>query len=320
MDRPIAYSGNKPYIFVSYAHVDNARVWPIIQNLQDRGFRVWYDNGIDPGTEWDKIIAEHLMECTLFLVVMSKGYLASDNCKDELSYSRDLNKNRVIIHLEEVVLPPELAMRIGRSQALFYYMYSQSNLGEFYENLKKATGMMSCYEQPVLVAPSPVPPLNPQPQVQPIPQPAPRVAPQPVSQPVSQTPAKKEKKPKRPPVFTPGKRPVFRKGIPGFRTLRPWKIILAVVGYNLIGFVGLTLLIGFRNDPAALHYFLPLSVMLYALCMIFVIVDFLNVNEIFPFAIYTKKSRAGAKILQCTIVQFVFTIIWTLLIVSAMFS
>ena len=51
------YEGSEPYIFVSYAHKDAAMVMPLITGLQDRGFRVWFDAGIEAGTEWPEYIA-----------------------------------------------------------------------------------------------------------------------------------------------------------------------------------------------------------------------------------------------------------------------
>ena len=43
------YRGEKPYIFVSYAHVDSETVLPIAEELHKRGYRVWYDEGIEAG-------------------------------------------------------------------------------------------------------------------------------------------------------------------------------------------------------------------------------------------------------------------------------
>lgn len=45
------YSGNEPYIFVSYAHKDSQIVVPILEQMQSAGFRFWYDKGIEAGTE-----------------------------------------------------------------------------------------------------------------------------------------------------------------------------------------------------------------------------------------------------------------------------
>ena len=55
-----AYEGREPYIFISYAHKDMAKVLPIIEGLAEKGFRIWYDAGIEAGTEWPEYIAEHL--------------------------------------------------------------------------------------------------------------------------------------------------------------------------------------------------------------------------------------------------------------------
>ena len=61
MNTPIfLYEGDDSYIFVSYCHKDKERVYPVISELYSRGCRIWYDDGIDPGTEWPEVIAQHL--------------------------------------------------------------------------------------------------------------------------------------------------------------------------------------------------------------------------------------------------------------------
>ena len=71
MFMPNAYEGQEPYIFISYAHKDSNTVLPIIQGLQERGFRVWYDAGIEIGTEWPQYIATHLKHCHSCLAFVS---------------------------------------------------------------------------------------------------------------------------------------------------------------------------------------------------------------------------------------------------------
>lgn len=44
---PKAYEGAEPYCFVSYAHVNSDRVYPIVEQLMQRGIRLWYDDGIE---------------------------------------------------------------------------------------------------------------------------------------------------------------------------------------------------------------------------------------------------------------------------------
>ncbi|MBQ6867569.1 MAG: toll/interleukin-1 receptor domain-containing protein, partial [Clostridia bacterium] len=93
---------------------------------------------MNPGTEWDENIAAHVKNCSFFIAFMSENYLASDNCKDELNYSRDLDKQQLIIYLDKVDLPPALAMRIGRNQAIMQYGLKEE---DFYDKLYDAQGI-----------------------------------------------------------------------------------------------------------------------------------------------------------------------------------
>ena len=136
------YEGNEPYIFVSYAHRDMDRILPIITRMADVGLRIWYDEGIDPGTDWDSNIAKHIEGCTSFVAFISASYLASDNCKDELNFARDLQKERLLIYLEDTNLPPGMAMRLNRLQAIYQYTYKDRN--DFYEKLFAAPQFTDC--------------------------------------------------------------------------------------------------------------------------------------------------------------------------------
>ena len=138
-----AYNGNEPYIFISYSHRDTNLVYPIIEELDKRGYRVWYDQGIDPGTEWDENIAMHINNCAYFIAFMSQNYLNSSNCKDELNYARDLEKERLVVYLENVTLPAGMAMRINRLQSIFKYSYTNDE--DFYERLVTANNINVCY-------------------------------------------------------------------------------------------------------------------------------------------------------------------------------
>ena len=79
-----AYEGKKPYLFVSYAHLDGKKVLPVVNELFDKKYRVWYDEGIAPGSEWPKNIADHLSGADAVLVFVSKNSLASPNCENEV--------------------------------------------------------------------------------------------------------------------------------------------------------------------------------------------------------------------------------------------
>lgn len=84
-EKYVPYRGyDAPYIFVSYAHKDGNKASEVIEKLQMEQYRVWYDEGIDPGTEWDENIAEHIENCEYFIALLSREYLVSSNCNCSL--------------------------------------------------------------------------------------------------------------------------------------------------------------------------------------------------------------------------------------------
>ena len=131
----VPYQGEKPYVFISYAHRDMETVYSIIRSLTAKGMRIWFDEGIDPGTEWDDNIAAHVQGCDSMIAFISANYLNSDNCRDELNYARDLKKDRLLIYLEKVELPAGMAMRMNRIQAINRYNYDSSE--DFFNKLMR---------------------------------------------------------------------------------------------------------------------------------------------------------------------------------------
>ncbi|MBQ3037364.1 MAG: SEL1-like repeat protein [Lachnospiraceae bacterium] len=170
-----------PFSFISYSHKDSDRVCPIIERLKKEGFNVWYDDGIEPGSEWDENIANHISQCGYFIAFISENYLGSSNCKDELNFSRDLDKDRLLVYLEEVALSGGMAMRMNRNQAIYWDKCEDKE--KAYQKLFSAVGI----EKTRIFIPKPVEEtVSVQ---QPVPQPAvaqPVPAQQPVPQPVAQ--------------------------------------------------------------------------------------------------------------------------------------
>ena len=116
---PKAYMGDEPYIFVSYAHKDSDRVFPLIFELQKR-FRVWFDDGIHYGVEWEEEISTRLNGCTGFIFVVTETSLESENCKDELYLARKRKKNFINLLFESGLEEPEwFELRYSRYQMCF---------------------------------------------------------------------------------------------------------------------------------------------------------------------------------------------------------
>jgi TolB-like protein len=56
-------------VFVSYARKDRARVAPLVAALEAQGWSVWWDPSIDPGQQFDQLIAREL-ECARAVLVV----------------------------------------------------------------------------------------------------------------------------------------------------------------------------------------------------------------------------------------------------------
>lgn len=130
------YEGTLPYLFVSYAHKNDAAVLEIIGTLQSRGFRVWYDEGIEAGSEWPESIASHLERAQLVLAFLSPAYLQSDNCRKEMHYALTKKKPVINVYLEQTELSPGMEMQIGNLFALMKYTYPSEEY--FYDKLFSA--------------------------------------------------------------------------------------------------------------------------------------------------------------------------------------
>ncbi len=133
--------GDEKYIFVSYSHKDSARVFPIIEKLSDEGFRVWYDEGIDPGTEWPETIAKHLSGASCFIAFISQNALESNECRREINFAFRKKLGFISVFLEEVELSPGMEMQLSNNQSIFKYKIPQE---EFYEKIIRTEMLQEC--------------------------------------------------------------------------------------------------------------------------------------------------------------------------------
>lgn len=141
MEKIFAYNGAEPYIFISYAHKDQSLVYPVISKMQRDGFRIWFDEGIAPGSDWDDYIAEHIKGCGYFFAFMSANYLRSVNCMKEIKYALRCRKNHLIVYFENIELPAGLDMNLNSTQSIFKYQYTDEK--DFYKKLY-STYEISC--------------------------------------------------------------------------------------------------------------------------------------------------------------------------------
>lgn len=143
--KPIAYRGSEPFVFVSYAHADKELVDPLISGLQERGLRVWFDDGLDVGDIWEEVLADHVEQCSAMLCLVSSRFTDSNNCLDEIYYAKEKKRELLILHLEDEVLPRNFQFRYGRFHALRLSAYSDRNA--LLDKLATTEKLRCCIEQ-----------------------------------------------------------------------------------------------------------------------------------------------------------------------------
>jgi hypothetical protein len=111
-----AYKGIRPYLFTSYAHKNMKEVFRIIKKLNSSRFRIWYDEGIEPGNEWPEVVGSAIVNCTQFLVFMSPHAADSRNVRNEINLAFSENKDIIVIFLQRTNLSEGMKLQIGTVQ------------------------------------------------------------------------------------------------------------------------------------------------------------------------------------------------------------
>lgn len=114
---PFAADENLPYIFISYAHDDRERVFPIITRLYEQGWRIWYDEGIPPSVNYNSVIASHINGCALFLMFVTQTACERQYViENEVEYAiRKKRREQIMLCFleDDIVMPPAADMQLG---------------------------------------------------------------------------------------------------------------------------------------------------------------------------------------------------------------
>lgn len=113
---PKAYEGAEPYCFVSYAHINSNRVYPIVEQLMQRGIRLWYDDGIEAGSDFREFIAEKIRDSWQVLLFASHESIQPGFVRNEINYALHCGKPILRVNLDDVELTPGMELSLGGMQ------------------------------------------------------------------------------------------------------------------------------------------------------------------------------------------------------------
>lgn len=104
------------YVFISYSHQDQRIVRNFADRLEQRGYSVWYDQAIQPGTLWDDTIKERLRNAAIVLMFISPSFIKSEYCRLELQLALEQKKSILPVYLGRARFEPALQEQLDRIQ------------------------------------------------------------------------------------------------------------------------------------------------------------------------------------------------------------
>ena len=137
---------NSPYAFISYSHRDSARIVPLIGFLQDLGMSVWYDEGIEAGSEWPEYIADSLSGAECLIAFITPDFAKSHNCRREINFAVSKGIDVIAVYLRETELSPGLELQLNAFQAVFAQNFDDDKA--LAASLANARVLQPCVEGP----------------------------------------------------------------------------------------------------------------------------------------------------------------------------
>ena len=126
----LPYEGIEPYIYVSYAHRDRDRVFPILQALKKDGYRTWYDGAIPAGSQWVEVIAQKIKSASAFLVFCSSNSNKSEHISQEVNYAIHECRPVIPVYLDQeakLESNPCFRLLLQKYQHINYYEHDSIN-------------------------------------------------------------------------------------------------------------------------------------------------------------------------------------------------
>ena len=110
-----AYTGDEPYLFVSYSHRDTAKVYPILDALYDRKYRIWYDESCETGNDFRDELRQRIEGAEAVLLFVSDASMNSPFCGMEIIVARENGKRLYPIYLDDATVPPAFQILLANT-------------------------------------------------------------------------------------------------------------------------------------------------------------------------------------------------------------
>jgi hypothetical protein len=125
-------------VFISYSRRDLDFVTNLHQFLTDQKISAWFDqSSIEAGDQWRESIVNGIMECQIFLLVLSPDSTASNNVRKEIDLAEHHKKQILPVMWRSVEFPPSIQYQLAGIQYLDFKETASP------ENFNKLTGILT---------------------------------------------------------------------------------------------------------------------------------------------------------------------------------
>lgn len=110
-----AYTGEEPYLFVSYSHRDTAKVYPILDALYDKKYRIWYDEACENGNDFRDELRQRIQKADAVLLFVSKASMSSKFCGMEIIVAVENGKRLYPVYLDNEPIPASFEILLANT-------------------------------------------------------------------------------------------------------------------------------------------------------------------------------------------------------------
>lgn len=102
-----AYTGDEPYLFISYSHRDTEQVYQVLDILYDNKYRMWYDETCEMGNDFRDELKEKIEGSSGVILFVSEYSMNSPFCGMEILCAKEKNKRIFPVYMgENINIPP----------------------------------------------------------------------------------------------------------------------------------------------------------------------------------------------------------------------
>lgn len=110
-----AYDGKEPYLFVSYSHYDCGVVYPILDLLSEKKYRIWYDESCENGNDFRDELRNRIEKSEAVILFVSERSMQSPYCGMEIIVARENGKRLYPIYLDDSEIPPAFSILLANT-------------------------------------------------------------------------------------------------------------------------------------------------------------------------------------------------------------